>query len=89
MRSGGQAWAFEQLNEIAAKSNGSLEIVEVSEPAGKGFSLNVTVSIHCAGYPCGKGGIPYRPREKLLIAMPSGFPLNRLRKNPLPGSASI
>lgn len=75
MRSGGQAWAFEQLNEIATKSNGSLEIVEVSEPAGEGFSLGVMVSIHCAGYPRREGGIPYRPREKLLITIPSEFPL--------------
>ncbi len=75
MRSGGQAWAFEQLNAIAAKSNGSLEIIEVSEPAAAGLPLSVTVSIHCAGYPRADGGIPYRPREKLLITIPSAFPL--------------
>lgn len=75
MRSGGQAWAFEQLNEIAARSNGSLEIVEVTEPAREDFPLTVTVSVHCAGYRYEEGGIPYRPRERLLIDIPSTFPL--------------
>lgn len=75
MRSGGQAWAFEQLNEIAAKSNGSLEIVETSEPAAEGLTLTVTVSVNCAAYPRKDGGIPYRPRERFRIAIPSTFPL--------------
>lgn len=75
MRSAGQVWAFEQLSEIAARSNGSLEIVEVHEPTKEGFSLIATVSILCNGYPRVEGGIPYRPREKLVIDIPSAFPL--------------
>lgn len=39
MKSGGQAWALEQLEEIADKSNGALEIVEVTEPTEADTSL--------------------------------------------------
>ena len=74
MKSGGQAWALEQLSEIAANPNGSLEIVEVSEPEAEGC-LRVIVSINCEGYPRAEGGIPYRPRERLRISIPSDFPL--------------
>lgn len=75
MRSGGQAWALEQLNEIAAKSNGSFEIVDLAEPPREGFALTVTVSVHCAGYRHEEGGISYRSRERLRIHIPSTFPL--------------
>lgn len=75
MRSAGQAWALEQLHDIAASSNGSLEIVNVREPAADGFTLSVTVSVHCAGYPCEDGGIPFHPREMLDITIPAAFPL--------------
>jgi integrative and conjugative element protein (TIGR02256 family) len=76
MTSGGQAWALEQLEEIAAKSNGALEIVEISEPTEAGSSLRMAVSVNCAGYPKVEGGIPYRPRERLLIWIGAGFPLD-------------
>jgi integrative and conjugative element protein (TIGR02256 family) len=75
MMTDGQSWALEQLNEIAAKSKGALEIVDVRGPTGEGTTLSATVSIQCAGYPRAEGGIPYRPREKLIITIPADFPL--------------
>ncbi|MHB1752161.1 MAG: ThiF family adenylyltransferase [Acidiferrobacter sp.] len=75
MRSGGQTWALEQLEGIAAKSNGALEIVEITEPAETDAYLKAGVSVDCGRYPRAKGGIPYRPRERLVISIPSQFPL--------------
>jgi len=77
MRSGGQAWALEQLEEIADKSNGALEIVEVTEPTEADTSLRVDVLVDCSHYPQAAGGIPFRPRERLMISIPPNFPLNK------------
>ncbi|WP_321912284.1 ThiF family adenylyltransferase [Burkholderia cepacia] len=74
MRSEGQSWALEQLEEIS-KSNDALEIVDVTEPAVSGADLKVSVSINCSAYPAKDGGIPLRPRERLLIFVPALFPL--------------
>jgi len=75
MRSDGQTWAVEQLTEIAAKSNGALEIVAIREPAAEGSALTATISVRCNGYTREDGGIPLRPREKLLIEIKAAFPL--------------
>jgi integrative and conjugative element protein (TIGR02256 family) len=76
MRSPGQAWAIEQLEEITAKSNGALEIVDITEPVEAGFSLRVALSVDCTGYPSKEDGIPFRPRERLQLSIPAGFPLD-------------
>jgi integrative and conjugative element protein (TIGR02256 family) len=76
MRSAGQAWALDQLEEIIAQSNGALEIVDITEPAEVGLSMRVEVSVDCTGYPRTEGGIPLRPRERLQISIPAGFPLD-------------
>lgn len=76
MKSSGQTWALEQLAGIAAKSNGTLEIVEVMEPAEANADLKVFVSVDCSGYPRAEGGIPFRPRERLLISVAQQFPLD-------------
>ena len=75
MKSGGQVSALEQLEEIAGKSNGALEIVEVTEPADADPYLRVGISVDCRRYPRVEGGIPYRPRERLVILIPQQFPL--------------
>jgi integrative and conjugative element protein (TIGR02256 family) len=76
MISSGQKWALEQLKDISAKSDGNLEIVEVIEPADANVYLRVSVSVDCSGYHLIEGGIPFRPRERLLISIPSQFPLD-------------
>lgn len=76
MNSSGQDWALEQLKNIAAKSEGSLDIVEVIEPAEESEYLKVSVSVDCSGYHRVKGGIPFKPRELLLISIPPLFPLD-------------
>ncbi|MHB8253553.1 MAG: ThiF family adenylyltransferase [Acidiferrobacter sp.] len=75
MRSGGQAWALEQLEGIAAKSNGALEIVEITESAEADAYLRAGISVDCGRYPRAEGSISYRPRERLVISIPSQFPL--------------
>jgi len=76
MNSSGQAWALEQLTNIAAKSDGCLEIVEVIEPTDANTYLKVSVSIDCSSYPRTEGGIPFRLRERLLISIAPQFPLD-------------
>ena len=76
MKSGGQTWALEQLEEIAAKSHGVLEIVEFTEPAEADVYLRVAVSVDCGLYPRAVGGIPFRSRERLLISIAPQFPLD-------------
>jgi integrative and conjugative element protein (TIGR02256 family) len=76
MKSDGQAWAVEQLTDIAAKSNGALEIMEIREPIKAGAALGLMLSVHCAGYPREPGGISYRPRERLKVGIPSNFPFD-------------
>ncbi|MFT3931040.1 MAG: ThiF family adenylyltransferase [Spongiibacteraceae bacterium] len=73
MISSGQAWAFEQLEEIAAESTGTLEIVERVE--NENGYLKISVSIDCRHYAWAEGGIRFRPRERFTIFIPSLFPL--------------
>lgn len=75
MKSSGQVWALEQLEDIAVKSNGSLEIVEITGPEEANAYLDVSASVDCSGYPRCQGGIPFRPRERLLISIAPQFPL--------------
>ena len=77
MTSEGQRWALGQLEEIADASKGSLEIVDVREPAAEADSMQVEVSIDCSGYPREDRGIPFRGRERLTLYIPAYFPLDR------------
>lgn len=77
MRSEGQVWAIDQLDEIVAASAGSFEIIQIDEPKHVGDTVRVTVSIGCSGFPRVKGGVPLRVRERLEIRIPSTFPLAR------------
>lgn len=76
MRSSGQAWGLEQLKEIAARSNGALEIVGITEPDEVSSVMTVAVSIDCSSYERIEGGIPFRLRERLLITVAAHFPLD-------------
>lgn len=76
MRSSGQEWALKQLNDIATKSSGALEIVEVGESIEPDSNLKLSISVDCKGYHKTRGGIPFRSRERLLISIPPYFPLD-------------
>jgi integrative and conjugative element protein (TIGR02256 family) len=77
MRSEGQAWAVEQLDEIAQASAGIFEVVAIVEPTTAGDPLGLTVSVDCSRYPVVIGGVPFRARERLRISVPARFPLSR------------
>jgi hypothetical protein len=77
MRSEGQAWAIDQLEEIVAASAGTFEIVQLAESEQVGGTVTLTVSIDCSRFPRAKGGVPLRTRERLRIGIPSSFPLAR------------
>lgn len=77
MRSEGQAWAIEQLDEIAKASAGSFEVLDIEEPGEEGVALRLSVSIDCSRFPRVEGGVPLRARERLRISIPSRFPLLR------------
>ena len=77
MRSEGQAWAINQLNEIARASAGTFEVVEYLEPTEEGKEIALTISVYCSGFPHKQGGIPLKVREKLRVNIPWAFPLSR------------
>ncbi len=77
MRSEGQAWAIDQLEELVAASAGSFEIIRLDEPEHTGDAVVLIVSIECSHFPRAEGGVPLRGRERLRINIPSTFPLAR------------
>ncbi|MFG1352357.1 ThiF family adenylyltransferase [Xanthobacter autotrophicus] len=77
MRSEGQAWAVDQLEEITTASAGSFEVLDIEEPGEEGAALRLAVSIDCSRFPRVHGGVPLRARERLRISIPSRFPLSR------------
>ncbi|WP_322414509.1 ThiF family adenylyltransferase [Mesorhizobium huakuii] len=77
MRSEGQAWAIDQLDEIAKASAGSFEVLDIEEPEEEDAPLSLAVSIDCSRFSRVDGGVPLRARERLRISIPSRFPLSR------------
>lgn len=77
MRSDGQAWALEQLDEIARASNGAVEVTQILEPAEEGKTLEVSVSIDCRGFARKRRGVPLRLREAFCLSIAWNFPLSR------------
>jgi hypothetical protein len=67
MRSDGQAWALGQLADIAQASAGTLEIIEITEPQADGENLTVSLSVDCSRYERKPEGIPFKPRERLVL----------------------
>jgi hypothetical protein len=76
MKSEGQAWAIDQLNEIARASEGAVEIVEISEPTEEGGKALVTFSVNCAAYEHKAGGTRFKSRERLIVHIEPNFPLD-------------
>ena len=77
MKSEGQQWALEQLEEMSRASGDTFEIVEIAEQTEAGKTIEVTVSVNCRGFARKEGGVPLRYREALRIVIPSAFPLSR------------
>lgn len=77
MRSEGQAWAIEQLDEIAQVSAGTFEVIEILEPTEEGKEIALTISVDCSGFPHKQAGVPLKVREKLRVNIPWAFPLSR------------
>lgn len=77
MRSEGQAWAVNQLDQIDKASAGSFEVLDIEEPLNEDAALHLTVSIDCSRFPRADGGVPLRARERLRITIPSRFPFSR------------
>ncbi len=74
MNSEGQAWALEQLKDIANSSAGLFEVFNIVEPNADVKNLSVTVSVYCKGYPKKGNGISFKVREKIRIEIPGNFP---------------
>lgn len=71
----GQQLALDQLQDIAAASDDTIDIVDVKPPAGEGLSLVIRVSIDTSGYVYEDGGFEYRRREPLNIHVTPRFPV--------------
>lgn len=67
-----QAEALRELRRIAAASDGSLDIVDVSE--NEIGTVWVDVSIDCSGYPLVPLGLPLRDRERVQIGIRRNHP---------------
>jgi hypothetical protein len=68
----GQKLADAQLREIAARSNGALEIVEV-DPSSDGGVLDIRVSVATGSYRT-EVGLDFRSRERMSVRVPADFP---------------
>ena len=77
MRSEGQAWAIDQLDEIAQASAGTFEVVEHRGADGGGQEIALTISVDCRAFQRKEGGVPLRVREQLRVNIPWAFPLSR------------
>lgn len=71
----GQQLALEQLTDIAAASDESIEIVQIEPPSSESDSLIVRLSIEASGYDFYDGGFRFRKREPIKLEIPSIFPL--------------
>ena len=67
----GQKLAVEQLREIAAISDGLLEVISVDE---RSRSTTVELSIYCENMDRESDGLPLRDRERFFVLIPSDFP---------------
>ena len=74
----GQELACRQIREIAFRSEGALEVIEVSNWL-KGEWLAADISVRCTSYERREGGLPLRKRERLTILVPPAFPYERPR----------
>ena len=70
MKAEGQAWAIDQLNDIAQASGGTFELVEIAELTEEGKEIVLTISLDCRAFPRKEGGVPLRVREKLRVHIP-------------------
>lgn len=70
----GQQDALEQLEEIAAFSEGLLEIVSIGKAASDNEWLPVNISYDCGSFKKTGGGLPLRKRERFLLLIPPDFP---------------
>lgn len=77
MRSEGQAWAIEQLDDIAQAAAGTFEVIDIAEPMEEGKEIALMISVDCRSFPRKEGGVPLRVREKLRVNIPWAFPLSR------------
>lgn len=73
----GQSLALDQVQEICLASDGTVQIADVKDPAEKGDSLCVRVSIDTRSYERVEGGFFFRKREPIKITVPSRFPIDK------------
>ena len=69
----GQKSAVEQLQEIAAVSDGLLEVISVAERSG---STVAELSIYCGNMDRESDGLPLRDRDRFFVLIPSDFPFD-------------
>ncbi|ABK43184.1 UBA/THIF-type NAD/FAD binding protein [Magnetococcus marinus MC-1] len=71
----GQQLALEQVADIVAASNGTVELVQIDPPTSEGDTLLLRVSIDTSDYTFQKGGLKFRKREGFHIRVSSRFPI--------------
>ena len=69
----GQKFAVEQLQEVAAASDGLLEVISVAERSG---SIAAELSIYCGNMDRESDGLPLRERERFFVFILSDFPFD-------------
>jgi len=76
MRTEGQTFALNQLEEIAEQNEYAFEITDILEPSEKYSGLVIDTSLYCGHLEKAKGGLPLRERERFRFFIPKDFPLN-------------
>lgn len=72
--SAGQQLGLDQLEEIAAASNGYIVVEDVVPPECVSANARITISLATAGIEKASGCLPLRARERLVIQLPQRFP---------------
>lgn len=72
----GQELACRQIREIAFRSEGALEVLELKNWNNTEL-LAADISVRCSPYAREESGLPLREQERLTILIPPGFPYDR------------
>lgn len=70
----GQRLALEQLQAVAERADGGLEILNITDEAYGGNSIEVELLLDCSQKVAAAGGIQLKRKELLVVVIPSEFP---------------
>jgi len=70
----GQRLALDQVRELAAVSNGAIQLLGEPAAADHDGWLRIAISLDCTHTPRARHGLRLRPRERFVVHVAGGFP---------------